>query len=110
MAILETPRLILRPFDEKDVDQMSELMANPDFMRFSLGPKTHEQTAAFLETVIPRSVRLSEAPSFGKSILEYAPNGAAAIAYRALAREFLKRHDSSATAPESGRTLESENL
>jgi ribosomal-protein-alanine N-acetyltransferase len=52
MAILETPRLILRPFDEKDVDQMSELMANPDFMRFSLGPKTHEQTAAFLETVI----------------------------------------------------------
>src|SRR6266704_6765844 len=52
MAILETPRLILRPFDEKDVDQMSELMANPDFMRFSLGPKTHAQTAAFLETVI----------------------------------------------------------
>src|SRR5438874_12426612 len=52
MAILETPRLILRPFDEKDVDQMSELMANADFMRFSLGPKTHEQTAAFLETII----------------------------------------------------------
>jgi chromosome partitioning protein len=62
------------------------------------------------DTVIPRSVRLSEAPSFGKSILEYAPNGAAAIAYRALAKEFLKRHDSSPTAPESGRTLESENL
>ena len=52
MAILETPRLILRPFDEKDVARMSELMANPDFMRFSLGAKTHEQTAAFLETVI----------------------------------------------------------
>jgi RimJ/RimL family protein N-acetyltransferase len=52
MAILETPRLILHPFDEKDVDKMSELMANPDFMRFSLGPKTYEQTAAFLETVI----------------------------------------------------------
>src|SRR5439155_10731647 len=30
------------------------------------------------QTVIPRSVRLSEAPSFGKSILEYAPSGAAA--------------------------------
>ena len=44
------------------------------------------------ETVIPRSVRLSEAPSFGKSILEYAPNGVAAIAYRALAREFIGRH------------------
>src|SRR6266705_1063410 len=46
------------------------------------------------ETVIPRSVRLSEAPSFGKSILEYAPNGAAATAYRALAREFIQRHPS----------------
>src|SRR5947208_6601308 len=44
------------------------------------------------QTVIPRSVRLSEAPSFGKSILEYAPNGAAATAYRALAREFIQRH------------------
>jgi RimJ/RimL family protein N-acetyltransferase len=52
MAILETPRLILRPFDEKDVDRVSRLMANPNFMRFSLGPKTHEQTAAFLETGI----------------------------------------------------------
>jgi chromosome partitioning protein len=50
------------------------------------------------ETVIPRSVRLSEAPSFGKSILEYDPNGPAATAYRALAREFIRRHLSSATA------------
>ncbi len=58
------------------------------------------------QTVIPRSVRLSEAPSFGKSILEYAPNGAAASAYRALAREFIRRHLSSTTARESGRTLE----
>src|SRR5438874_8950070 len=49
------------------------------------------------ETVIPRTVRLSEAPSFGKSILEYDPNGAAAIAYRALAREFIRRHGSSTT-------------
>src|SRR5437867_6899229 len=52
------------------------------------------------ETVIPRSVRLSEAPSFGKSILEYAPNGTAAQAYRALAREFIQRHVPPTTAPE----------
>ena len=44
------------------------------------------------ETVIPRTVRLSEAPSFGKSILEYDPRGTGANAYRALAEEFLKRH------------------
>jgi chromosome partitioning protein len=43
-------------------------------------------------TVIPRTVRLSEAPSFGKSILEYDPAGVGAAAYRALAREFVKRH------------------
>src|SRR5216110_3005202 len=50
-------------------------------------------------TIIPRTVRLSEAPSFGKSILEYDPNGAAATAYRALAGEFIRRHGSSTTVP-----------
>src|SRR5438046_1626017 len=52
------------------------------------------------ETVIPRTVRLSEAPSFGKSILEHDPNGAGARAYRALAREFIQRHVPPTTAPE----------
>src|SRR5213596_2123992 len=56
--------------------------------------------ARVYETVIPRSIRLSEAPSFGKSILEYDPNGVGANAYRALAREFLKRHAPPATPPE----------
>ena len=40
-------------------------------------------------TVIPRNVRLAEAPSFGKTILEYAPNSKGAIAYQKLARELL---------------------
>ena len=62
------------------------------------------------ETVIPRSVRLSEAPSFGKSILEYASSGAAAGAYRALAREFIQRHASQATPRELSHTPASENL
>jgi chromosome partitioning protein len=61
------------------------------------------------ETVIPRSVRLSEAPSFGKSILEYASSGPAAQAYRALAREFMKRHDLPATPVEKSHTPASEN-
>jgi RimJ/RimL family protein N-acetyltransferase len=52
MAILETPRLILRPFDEKDVDLLSELMANPDFMRFSLGIYSRDQTLEFLDKLI----------------------------------------------------------
>jgi len=62
------------------------------------------------QTVIPRSVRLSEAPSFGKSILEYASSGAAAQAYRALAREFIARHASPATPRELSHTPASENL
>lgn len=40
-------------------------------------------------TVIPRSVRLSEAPSYGESILTYAPQSPGARAYESLARELL---------------------
>lgn len=43
------------------------------------------------DTVIPRSVRLSEAPSFARCILEHDPNGIGSKAYRALAEEFLQR-------------------
>lgn len=42
-------------------------------------------------TIIPRNVRLSEAPSHGKTILSYAPLSAGAMAYQALAQEFLAR-------------------
>jgi chromosome partitioning protein len=62
------------------------------------------------QTVIPRSVRLSEAPSFGKSILEYAPSGSAAEAYRALAREFIHRRAPQAIARETTQTQSSESL
>jgi chromosome partitioning protein len=44
------------------------------------------------QTIIPRSIRLGEAPSFGKSIIEYEPNGRGAQAYNALADEFIARH------------------
>ncbi len=40
-------------------------------------------------SVIPRSVRLSEAPSYGQPISSYAPRSAGAIAYAALAQELL---------------------
>jgi chromosome partitioning protein len=41
------------------------------------------------KTVIPRNVRLSEAPSFAKTVLAYDPASKGAEAYRALAEEFL---------------------
>ncbi|HET9418926.1 MAG TPA: ParA family protein [Chthoniobacterales bacterium] len=62
------------------------------------------------ETVIPRTVRLSEAPSFGKSVLEYDPRGAGADAYRRLAREFMQRHAAPATAPAQLQTPAWESL
>lgn len=43
------------------------------------------------QTVIPRDVSLSEAPSFGKSIFEYAPRSRGARAYTELCLEVLER-------------------
>jgi chromosome partitioning protein len=42
-------------------------------------------------TMIPRSIRLSEAPSFGQSIFEYDPNCKGAHAYRYFADEVIER-------------------
>jgi len=47
--ILETSRLILRPFQDEDIGRLAELMASRDFMRFSLGPYTREQTETVLQ-------------------------------------------------------------
>ena len=44
------------------------------------------------QTVIRRSVRLGEAPSFGQAIIEYNAAGQGAVDYRSLAQEFLARH------------------
>ena len=43
------------------------------------------------ETVIPRSTRLAEAPSFGQPIIHYDKYSPGAAAYELLAQEFLER-------------------
>jgi chromosome partitioning protein len=43
------------------------------------------------ETLIPRSVRISEAPSHGLPVTLYDPHSPGALAYKAFAREFIKR-------------------
>ena len=45
------------------------------------------------ENVIPRNVRLSEAPSFGVPAVEYDASCTGAVAYRKFAKEFLRRAD-----------------
>jgi chromosome partitioning protein len=44
------------------------------------------------KTWIPRSVRVAESPSFGRTIMEHDPFGTASLAYQAVAKEFLVRH------------------
>jgi chromosome partitioning protein len=48
--------------------------------------------AYVFKTVIPRSIRLSEAPSYGETILSYAPATAGALAYHTLAQELMERN------------------
>ncbi|MCX6843255.1 MAG: ParA family protein [candidate division WOR-3 bacterium] len=65
--------------------------------RLSLAQQVAEEVRSFFkdqvfDAVIPRSVRLAEAPSFGKTIFGYDAHSAGAQAYLALADEVLTRH------------------
>ncbi|MDF7640005.1 ParA family protein [Bifidobacterium sp. ESL0784] len=53
-----------------------------------------------LQTTIPRSVKISEAPSFGKTVIEYDPRGSGAVSYREAALEIARR------SPQVLKTLE----
>lgn len=67
---------------------------------FDVRTKLSQQVAAEVKnyfkdkvykTIVPRSVRLSEAPSYGKPVIYYAPRSKGAKAYLSLARELLRR-------------------
>jgi chromosome partitioning protein len=62
-------------------------------VRRYFGPRVYD-------TIIPRTVRLSEAPGFGKPITTYDPDSKGARAYRQLAAEFLEREAVDAPLPE----------
>ncbi len=56
-------------------------------------------------TIVPRNVRLAEAPSFGKPVLQHDKDSRGALAYLALAGEMLRKEDEAApTSPRSRRS------
>jgi len=64
--------------------------------RLNLSQQVLEETRRFFaervyRTVIPRNVRLSEAPSFGKPVVIYDPQCAGSSSYMNLAREVIER-------------------
>ena len=50
---------------------------------------------------MPRNVRLAEAPSFGKPVLQHDKDSRGALAYLALAGEMLRKEDDAATEPQT---------
>ena len=52
--------------------------------------RTHLSDLVF-QTVIPRSIRLAEAPSYGVPVSEHAPSSKGSIAYAELTRELAER-------------------
>ena len=55
---------------------------------------------ALFNTLIPRNIRIAEAPGFGQSIFQYDPKSKGAEAYLAFAREFLSRRQIQAPLPD----------
>jgi chromosome partitioning protein len=92
------------------LEGLAELVGTMRRVRTSLNPMldidgvllTNEVRAFFLEkvfrTVIPRNVRLGEAPSHGMPVLVYDPKSRGAEAYATLAREILERAGAAAPA------------
>ena len=77
---LQVSTILLTMFDKRN--RLSDLVASD--VRAHFGEKVYE-------TVIPRNVRISEAPSFGQPVVFYDPSSKGAEAYRAFAAEFARR-------------------
>ncbi|MBN9153849.1 MAG: ParA family protein [Microbacterium sp.] len=104
------------------LEGLSQLLGNVSMIQKHLNPRLHVSTILLtmydgrtrlaqqvadevrqhfpdevLATVIPRSVRVSEAPSFGQTVIAYDGQSAGAVAYREAAVEIIRRE----TAPDS---------
>ncbi len=68
-----------------------------DFFTAGKGSRQLLQRAKFFDTRVRRNIRLAEAPSFGQSIFQYAPDSNGAADYHALAAEVLEQEQAAAT-------------
>ena len=92
--LLNTIRLVQKHFNP-DLRIEGALLTMYD-ARTNLGSEVVEEVRKYFrervyDTIIPRNVRLSEAPSHGKSIIDYDPKSKGAENYHALAKEVMNR-------------------
>ncbi len=92
--LLNTVRLVQKHFNpELEIEGVLLTMFDA---RTNLGAEVVEEVRRYFQekvydTIIPRNVRLSEAPSHGKPIIDYDPRSKGAEVYQALAKEVLVR-------------------
>ena len=92
--LLNTVRLVQKHFNP-GLEIEGVLLTKYD-ARTNLGAEVVEEVRRYFQekvydTIIPRNVRLSEAPSHGKPIIDYDPRSKGAEVYQALAKEVLVR-------------------
>lgn len=92
--LLESMRMVKERINP-GLDVFGVLMTMYD-SRTSLANQVVDEVRAYFgekvfETLVPRTVKISEAPSFGMPVIEYAPNNKGAIAYVNLADEVISR-------------------
>lgn len=92
--LLNTVRLVkkhLNPSIEIDGVLLTMCMRNKLAKDVEKNVRSLFKSAVF-DTKIPRNIRLAEAPSFAKTINNYDDKCAGALAYKALAQEFISKH------------------
>ena len=92
--LLESMKMVKSRLN-KSLDTYGVLMTMYD-SRTSLSNQVVEEVQSYFgekafKTLIPRTVKISEAPSFGEPVITYAPQNKGAKAYMNLAKEVIKR-------------------
>jgi len=112
-ALMETVSKIIQLTNpELEIDGLLRTMYDP---RNSLTKDVSQQLFEHFEnkvyrTVIPRNVRLAEAPSHGESALEYDSKSRGALAYLALAGEMITKEEKPTTEPTTKEAKSDEEL